>query len=136
MERKDTVKSVPQKIEENEGIPVKQQHLMFGQVQLIKRNKLSDYKIRYKADLRMIVLIEGSMKIFVKSLHGDTYTLHVEPSTLIESVKQLLQDRDDVPTDQQYLIFSGRQLEDGRTLSSYNIKRHDTFHLVLRLRGD
>ena len=49
--------------------------------------------------------------------------------------KKLIQTHEGIRTDQQCLIYSGKQLEDDRTLLNYNIKKESRIHLVLRLRG-
>ncbi len=78
----------------------------------------------------------NSFQFFVKTLTGKTVTFTTQATASIGDVKRQIEASEGVPVDQQRIIFSGKQLEDGRTCADYNMQKECTLHLVLRLRGE
>ncbi|CAF1090865.1 unnamed protein product [Adineta steineri] len=89
---------------------------------------------KHEHDLKS--LEEGtSFQIFIKTLTGTTMTIIVTKEDTVESLKAKIQDRKGIPPDQQRIIYIGKQLQDARILSDYDISKGATLTLVVNMRG-
>ena len=104
-------------------------------------NTFGDYSFKNydTIDMQVRVLggglgVEGTKQIFIKTLAGKTITIDVSDTDTITSIKQKIHELEGIPSDQQRLVFNGKQLEDNMTVQDYGIQAESSIHLVLRLR--
>ena len=112
-----------------------------GKEVVLQRN---DQPLPMEATLSSLGITQGTRlecpmvfggQIFVKTLTGKTLTLDVKAWDTIGALKAMIQEKENIPPDQQRLIFNGKELEDEKMCNECGIEREVTMHLVLRLRG-
>eukprot|EP00973_Karenia_brevis_P092702 12413713-Karenia_brevis.AAC.1 len=83
---------------------------------------LSEYNIQGDNTLHVVLCLRGGAQFFIKTQRDKTITLDVEVRDILRMRGQN-QDEKGISHDQQLLILTGKQFEDGRTITDYNIQR-------------
>jgi hypothetical protein len=75
------------------------------------------------------------MRMFFKSLEGESLTIDVDPGETIFEVKKKIEQVECISPRQQTIIFAGKILEDSRTVANYNMGKDTTLYLLQRFSG-
>ena len=121
----DTIKNIKEKIEDKEQIPVEQQ-ILFFEGKILEDNQTIFY---YNIQKESIILLKLNIKIYVHFIKGETFTLYVEPSDTIKTIKEKITKKEKIPIEKQKLIFDSQILEENRNLQFYNIKNESTLYI-------
>ena len=81
--------------------------------------------------LHLLVSHTG-MQILVKMLTGKTISLEVEASDTMKNLKAKIQDKEDIPIDEQMLYYDGKLLSDMHSFSDYSIPKESCLGLMLK----
>ena len=137
-EASNTIKHVKKKIQAKEDIPSDCQVLMINTGERCEELRddciLSNYSFHGNSTPLLLILRLATL-IYIKPLNGKTFTLAVESSDKIENLKMKIHNEKGTPPNQQILICNGKRMEDGHTLSDYNVINQSTVHMVARIRG-
>ena len=87
------------------------------------------------SELRRFVTYCFSMQLLVKTVSGRTLSLEVQPTESVESVKKMLQERENVDADHQRLVFAGKELEDSQMIGDYHIGSEATVEMLFKMAG-
>lgn len=125
----DTIKSVLEKIQYENGVPVEKQRLYFHGKYLVESHRLHECEIDESDTL--ILRFHGDMQIFVQSPTDKTISLRVNSWNTIKRIMEKIQGKEGFSVNQQRLFFRGQFLYKYYYLSQYEIDTGDTLQMSL-----
>ena len=133
VESSDSILNIKEKIQDKEGIPIGEQKLFFNGILLEDHKALSYYYIKKESTLHLVMLsLDFSNIIFVKKVDGKAFTLMVELSDTIKSIKEKIEEQEGIPQNLQKLFYNGRPLVNNKTTLANNyIQNLSTIHLEI-----
>lgn len=125
----DTVTMVKEKIEQQEGIPVQRQRLIFLGELLNDRHRLLDYRIEHESAVHLVLRADDGFQVFVELPSGRTLVVEVQPADAIAVVKARVQSREGIPFDLQEVYFEGRELSNESSFRECGVQANDTLQV-------
>ena len=134
-----TIQLVKSKIQDIEGIPRKDQDLIFDGVQLKDSHTLAEQNVQSHSTLDLVVRSQSAqmpshpaLQILLETSTLGMVPLLCVPSDSVLFVKNRIQEKMGLPSDRQRLILNGKVLHDDKTLAECNLQKESTFRLVVK----
>ncbi len=86
-----------------------------------------------KEVVRRIKKIKFPLYIHLKTLNGRIIDLDLDYNDRISRVKDIVQEKEGIPSHQQKLIFLGKTLDNQRTIKSCGVYNGSTIYLIIAL---
>ena len=129
VEASETVGEVKTKIHNLKEIPVQCQQMIFSGRQL--ENCLTLENVTNGSTFYLITTLQHAEPVFfVKTLTGKLISLEYDPNDTVAAVKTSVEEKEGIPSNQQYLMFAGKWLDDDKTLYDYSIQNGSTLYLI------
>lgn len=128
---RDTVAQVKAKIEEQEGIPINKQRLIFVGDQLQDDHHFLDYRIEHESAVHLVIREGDSFEVYVRAPSGRSHVFEVDPRETVDQLKTKLRDREGIPCDIQQFFYHDQLVETDRSLMDNNIISGSTLRLSI-----
>jgi ubiquitin C len=128
---RDTVAQVKAMIEQQEGIPVAKQRLIFIGNQLQDDHYFLDYRIEHESAVHLVVREGDSFEVNVRAPSGRSHVFEVSPRESVDQLRPKLRDREGIPCDIQQYFHNGQVLENNRSLLESNVISGSTLRLAI-----
>ena len=126
---RDTVAQVKAKIEQQEGIPVSKQRLIFVGDQLHDDHRLLDYRIEHESAVHLVFREGDSFEVYVRGPSGRSYVFEVDPNDSVDQLKSKLKDREGIPPDVQCYFLEDQLLNSDSSLGENGVTSGSTLRL-------
>lgn len=122
----DSIACIKNKIQQNVGFYFQTQKLILSGIILNDEKTLADYGIYEESKLPLIYYGTNNVRLYIRTSTGDTFAIYADS---IRNLKYKIEDSENIPYDEQKLLFMGIELEDNRNFADYNIKEGSTLNL-------
>lgn len=128
---RDTVAQVKAKIEQQEGIPIRKQRLIFVGEQLHDDHCFLDYRIEHESAVHLVIREGSSFEVYVRAPSGRSHVFEVDPKDSVQQLKNKLRDREGIPCDIQRFFYNNQLLDSDRSFTDIGIVSGSTLRLSI-----